>query len=87
MIQKILAAAVLGGMFGCVLGVLASVALAYLNQFRPGLANYQRDLWSLGAIFLAMLLGPVGGGIGVVLGALIVYLRARTHNVFPAKTD
>ena len=87
MMQRMLFGVVIGGMLGCVLGVLVSVALAYLNQFRPGLANYQRDLWSLAAIFLAMLLGPVGGGIGVVLGALIVYLRARARRMVPTKTD
>lgn len=77
MALKILFGIVLGGMFGCICGVLASVALAYLNQFRSGLANYQRELWSLAAIFLAVILGPVGAGIGVLLGGLLMYLRTR----------
>lgn len=77
MTQRILFGIVIGGVLGCILGVFASVALAYVNQFRPGLANYQRDLWSLAAIFLAMILVPVGIGIGVLLGAVLVYWRTR----------
>ncbi len=77
MLQRILFGIVIGGMLGCVLSIFVSVVLAYLHQFHPGHANFQRELWSLGAIFLAMLLAPVGGGIGVLLGALLMYFRTR----------
>ncbi|OQY84818.1 MAG: hypothetical protein B6D41_15085 [Chloroflexi bacterium UTCFX4] len=75
--QRILFGIVIGGMLGCALGVLASVAFAYLHQFHPGLAKYQRDLWSLGAIFLAIMVAPISGSIGVLLGALLMYFRTR----------
>lgn len=77
MTHKILLGLVLGAMLGIIFGVLCAVALAYLNQLRPGLADYQRDLWSLAAIFLAIILGPIAGAVGAGVGALFMYLRTR----------
>jgi len=77
---KILGGILLGAIVGCLVGVGASVALAYLNHLRPGLANFQRDLWPLLAVFLALLIVPIGGGIGGLGGGLVVYLKTRNSN-------
>jgi len=65
---------------GCLVGAGASVILAYLNQLKPGLANFQRELWPLVAVFLALILVPIGGGIGGLGGGLVGYLKTRNSN-------
>lgn len=77
MTQKILAGAIFGGILFCLLSVFVSFWLGYIRQFDYSLAVYQRDLWILGSIFLAILLVPFASGIGAVCGALFMYWRTR----------
>ena len=75
--RRVIIGSLAGGALFCVCGVFGAVLVAYLNSLRPGIAMYQRDLWSLGAIYLAVLFAPLGACFGIFIGGAWMFLRNR----------